>query len=476
MDIKQTSTTRYLCAAAHLDPAFCDAVIQQLIEEDHKAIGLSYGVDLPTILMHCLVARRRRDIRDITIAILFIISLFSVNWRELSVLTWYLIYLNPFFVISFAIIFAEAWYTRYGILLSSLSRGKFKPDAMQFKLHGKSRAKIAAIDATQTGNVVVYSGFTPFVGAGYDIGGWSFSIRVDKGKEDIGGQPLQPLPIDVMHLYQEITDEVLKLGLNELSISDKVFINGREVRYTKRFLPDPFQQPVADVELPIIEKLMMKSTSSVRYYKCFQIVSWKGDLVLSVFLRFQKLSESLFIEASYFLLPPVKEEYRKIDSMQPLLSMRSWLVFTGKTLMTSLIIFPTSFITLIRRAFSPIARWNQDRPMRRVIREDLTFDYGASSSIRSLASSIEYQHYFQRLDKEMYIKIVERQILDTLVSFLDGKNIDTSDLKNRQTTILNNGVIMSGGKIQAGSFAVGELAKSIVNQVTGQTSSNNKTD
>jgi hypothetical protein len=66
----------------------------------------------------------------------------------------------------------------------------------------------------------------------------------------------------------------------------------------------------------------------------------------------------------------------------------------------------------------------------------------------------------------MHLKILERQILDTIVRFLDARNIDTSDLKERQTTILNNGLLVSGsGTIHAESLAVGTNSQAFVDKV-----------
>ena len=87
-----------------------------------------------------------------------------------------------------------------------------------------------------------------------------------------------------------------------------------------------------------------------------------------------------------------------------------------------------------------------------------TFDYGATLSLREHVRSPNYRHYFQKLDQEMYVKLVEQQVFESIVSFLDQHDIDTSELKERQTTVLNQGVIMSGGRIDAGSVAVGSGA------------------
>jgi hypothetical protein len=92
--------------------------------------------------------------------------------------------------------------------------------------------------------------------------------------------------------------------------------------------------------------------------------------------------------------------------------------------------------------------------------------------LREVASTEEYRRYFQYLDKEMYVKIIERQFLESIVEFLDVRNIDTSDLKRRQETILNNGVIVSGGAFTAGNLAVGAQAKASTSTFGGSTPTN----
>lgn len=77
-------------------------------------------------------------------------------------------------------------------------------------------------------------------------------------------------------------------------------------------------------------------------------------------------------------------------------------------------------------------------------------------------SQEEYQRFFQKLDQEMYLKIIERRIVDSLSNFLASKNIDTSDFKDARSTILNHGIIVDGGSLQAENIAVGKRAKLIL--------------
>ena len=127
---------------------------------------------------------------------------------------------------------------------------------------------------------------------------------------------------------------------------------------------------------------------------------------------------------------------------------------------------------LLGELLEPFDRWKKTRETERLIAENYSFDYGATASIRALATSPNYRRYFQKLDKEMGLKLVERAVLDSIVDFLDAKNIDTSDLKERTSTILNNGVIVSGGYIRTDTFTGGAGASSEVVKQYGGASQN----
>jgi hypothetical protein len=57
-------TTRYLCAAAHLDEEFCDKAITEFLVEPVRAIPPSPGVDSAAVLREAVAAQTRRRIRD----------------------------------------------------------------------------------------------------------------------------------------------------------------------------------------------------------------------------------------------------------------------------------------------------------------------------------------------------------------------------------------------------------------------------
>jgi hypothetical protein len=58
----------------------------------------------------------------------------------------------------------------------------------------------------------------------------------------------------------------------------------------------------------------------------------------------------------------------------------------------------------------------------------------------------------------MYVKMLERAALDTVVDILDNHGVDTAEIAERRSTIINNGIMMPGGSLQAGNVAVGTKA------------------
>lgn len=73
-------TTRYLCAAAHIDEEFCDAAIAEFLVEPVRAIPPSPGLDSATVLREAVAARTRRRIRDgLLLALLVVLALVNTT-------------------------------------------------------------------------------------------------------------------------------------------------------------------------------------------------------------------------------------------------------------------------------------------------------------------------------------------------------------------------------------------------------------
>jgi hypothetical protein len=69
-------TTRYLCAAAHLDPDYANKAIREFLVEDTRPVPVTPGVDAAAVLGEAVAARTRRKLRDIALLLLLIAILF----------------------------------------------------------------------------------------------------------------------------------------------------------------------------------------------------------------------------------------------------------------------------------------------------------------------------------------------------------------------------------------------------------------
>lgn len=314
------------------------------------------------------------------------------------------------------------------------------------------------LSGSQSGNVVVYSGFSPFVGAGRPIGGWSFAVNTAKGKEEMGRR-LPPIPFRLGELYHEIFSSLGALRIPGLIVEPRLHVDGAAIRNDTRFLPNPESRPYPRVDPSLVAAIAERPEDTVRHYVCVRVVSWQGELVVSLFTRFVQLDDKLFIEANYFLLPPIHDKYRAIDELPTLPAWRKTGGLLAQAAWLIIPLWPTAPIRLLGAAARPLERSGRRQRALRTIREGQNFDYGATTTLREIAASTSYRRFFEMLDKEMYVKITQRHLLETIIAFLDRKNIDTTDFNEQRNTILNNGVMVSGGSITAESLAVGERAQ-----------------
>ncbi|MGI6871223.1 hypothetical protein [Amycolatopsis sp. 3B14] len=67
----QDDTTRYLCAAAHLDSGYADRAIREFLTEPTRPLPHSPGFDPARVLVEVIASRGRRKLRDGILAVLF---------------------------------------------------------------------------------------------------------------------------------------------------------------------------------------------------------------------------------------------------------------------------------------------------------------------------------------------------------------------------------------------------------------------
>ena len=457
-----SETTRYLCTAPHLDDRYARRVVDEVVVDPHRAVVPSLGLDMGIVLRHCFAARRRQNVRDGLIAAILIAALpVILDYRRLPGLRVVLILL----ALAGLVAFADRWISRYQIT-RQLTKESFGLDEGPPVTAAES-AQIAQALAAQQGDISVYGTYRPFVGSGSSCGGWSFAINLARGKETPGGQVrLEPLPFEVEEFYREVERDITASGLDGLTVENRLLVDGQNIRDDFRFLPDREGRPVTQIGSDKLLELTRRPEPLNRPYQCIRLQTWDGDLVLSVFVNFTKRGTVLLAEVQHYLLAPLPPEYRQADRLA------SWSL--GQRLRTELRSAPRAVTgTMIRAPFRMsrlIVRtglgWRTERAALRRIRSDPEYNFGAMTSVRELAQARHYRRYFQQVDRDLNTKFIDRQVLDTIRDFLDSHNIDTSQFQEQRSTILNNGLLVSGGEFKAGSVAVGEQARAGMTQFT----------
>jgi hypothetical protein len=452
---QDTDATRYLCARAYLTRLFRNHVIQHLMEHKHQALASSWGIDPVTIVKHSLVARRIGRIRDLLLVVPVLVALLGLMIAPAAPLGFFLL-LFIGLAGAFGIIAWERWKVEFNIVRRNFTKKNFNPGVQDHRFDHEAEQSFREIEEAQQSNVVIYSAFSPFVGCGTNVGTWPLAVDVTKGKEELGSRT-QPRSFKVEELYTSIAEKLRSLDFPNCSVENKLCISGLDVRDDK-FLPDIMARPRTQIDENSMESYIAHPTNQARHYQSFRLVDWSGELVLTTFLRAAQSGGNLFIEGNYCMLAPIDDAYRVVDSMNPVPSLRDWARLLVQSAFKTVLIWPFWAAYILEILFSPLHRWLHEREIRKMIRENPAFNHGASESLREYACrSNVYRRYFQKLDKERYMRILDNQVLDCIAQFLDARGIDTSELKRTQQLIVNSGIIVSGGSsVEATSLAVGQ--------------------
>jgi hypothetical protein len=290
-----TETTRLLCAAAYTEPTFAQEVVEDLLEEDIRAVDVPPAVDPAPVLKHCLAAVGRKRRRDRTLAaILAFFMLYAViiggveslasalafgglaylaargprrPTRLKRLMRWLLAAYLLFglaallisgliwpgnsvialgVVLAWATIAHDLWHGTYQVATKTLNRRAFDPDVAPAVADPDLVRRTEEIVERQAGNLTVYSGFLPFSSAGVDLGGWSFVIDLRKGREEMGHR-VRPTPVGPLELYRAVERALRALEMSKLTIADRAYVTGTDVRDDADLLPVPTARPSTSV-------------------------------------------------------------------------------------------------------------------------------------------------------------------------------------------------------------------------------------
>jgi hypothetical protein len=526
--------TRYLCALAHLDPAFARRVVDGVLTDELGAVAPSPGVDLVPVVRHAVAARRRHAVLSRRLAAIWcLIGVFGPLWLLFAAfafralgdaparggrrgraargerwsargselpdaratlrgtagaaaavlvagmllgaalsalplpgfLAWltggYLWGVPPLLavvaggVLAFRVLLRDEE-DLDARLRAGLLRDTFDPRSAPLPWpdpHLVSR--VEAVAEAQHGNVTVYSGFDPYVGWGSRDSQWAFSI------------PLLPAsPGEVVGAFGAWDlVERLKVRLEESAgaagavLKDRVFLAGTELEGHVDLLPDLLRAPAARLGTDAVRDIARGPAGPARHCLTTHLPLWGGEVVPSHLLHVSVADRTLHLRCQRYVLAPVRREAHEIDLRGAVAPehFRGTLVVralrrTGGIPGGAIGSFLDHALEGRRRA----RRLDRDRG---AAVTDPAFDRGARLSIRELGQGGEYLNHFQRADAQDALAALDRHTLAAVRDFLDEHGVGTEDFRTQAQTILNHGVLQTGGVSVVGNQAVGENAQ-----------------
>ncbi|CAL9349048.1 hypothetical protein SUDANB38_00429 [Streptomyces sp. enrichment culture] len=348
-------------------------------------------------------------------------------------------------------------------LRGALRRDAFDPDGLPrpAAVEPWAAARIAALADAQRGNVTCYSGFTPFLGFGRRESEWTLSLPL-LPPEPSGSVTAFDAWDVVERLRRRLTERVGGLsaapGGSELVVEDRVFVSGRELPGDDRLLPDPLRAPATRLPEAALRQIALHPDGPARHFLAAHLPLWGGEIVPSHFLHVAVAGGTLHLRCERYVLGPVRRDMHAVDLLPPAPAGSRRALLPGALLRTG--------GALWRAPWSCLAEFltERRRPRRldgelRAAREDPAYDRGARMSVRESAQGPEYFHHFQLLDARRALNALDRHALAAVRDFLDEHGVDTADFRTQTQTILNHGVLQTGGVSVVGNQAVGTGAR-----------------
>ncbi|MEV4258260.1 hypothetical protein AB0J52_34325 [Spirillospora sp. NPDC049652] len=428
---------------------------------------------------------------------------------------------HPFATMTLALMaFALIYFGHLALLFWTLSR-ELAPGA-----HGpgprvlspRVNVLLERIRAAQLGNVTLYSGDNPFLGAGpvrsHLTRAWSIVLELDRpGADPLTGEPGgDPLSMDSagrpdpMTMHRRVQESVRAMrdewppspdgttpdrgswlppnervaGLNTgWHVVAPGLCEQRErpvgASDPRPFSGHPLIDPVARLPYSLagdeaVDALVRHPQGAVRCYQRITVgaqtqpvLRRDGSALASAADRDQTLTAFVYLAVEgrmlygqfvATVLPPVRPEFRLVD----LLSAWSEPVLLGQAVRVGwrgfaeavLLPVPRTVAAAWGMAVGAIAASSGGDPTARTVR-----DYGSRLSVRELVADTDLHDFLQATDADKYAKLIERRVNEALLDYLDTEcGVDVSAYREQAGTLLNQGVIMTGGRID-GQVAVG---------------------
>lgn len=460
--------TRYLSAATQLNLAYAQKVVDKVINERLRALAPTFGVDVPVVARWAIRALRTRAIRNYWLTAILTLQ---VGLIVILISTW------PWAWIIILILLIPAWLVvswdhherRHNVVIGKMLRDRFDPTEAPWPPRPADRDRLRQVAERRDGNMTVFSGHSAFIGSGETV--YRRLLLLDICSTDAQAQSAakKPGPFTSHDLYLAIVEAFdrergLAKSFDNIRVYRRLFVNGLHVQNSGKLLPDPFRAPPTSVDSELLREAAIHPSPEARTYVCIEMPGWRGQLVVTLFIRVVYAGDSLFIEWTFRVLPPIHADFLDIDNYYELPRYHQ----IRASLMHGLPRFiPALFASPLRM----LGSWRGRRAARRhqaqrsyAIRRGYVFDYGARKSIREDASGSQRQHYFLARDETMYILLAQQTLIQAVRTFLGKHGIDLNQFDAQVKVIFDQSINYNVGDITGSTgVVIGDKSSATVN-------------
>ncbi|MEV4622556.1 hypothetical protein AB0J74_28075 [Asanoa sp. NPDC049573] len=542
-----SAITRYLCGASYVDPSFGDKVVRELMEDAHRAVVPATGYDLGPVLRHAYRARRLWLAQHALLTAVLLVGVFiapegtlllvlaalalalpGLSGGPLSrsrakrlgliailVLLGLILLGGPIvdavrgiddpyrdtsrpagvglWLVGTGLVGIAAFFVVLGcrgrmvrVLCTELAADA-PPSRVDAGITGLAAHRLATVAAAQHGNIVLHSGYNPFLGAGRVTDASSVAVELKPARPPDTFLPPRrppdepappPVPIDPVALNRHVKERLAALGspdlpdgaaFTSLHLRDQIIAGG--IRWRGFPLVDQHLRVPFSIATPeALDEIVRHPQSSARHFLRASVGAESRairrpdhtvvmpaehqSVMVTTFTHIAVEGGMLYVENVAAMLGPIERKYLDIDHFTAGSDMW-WETFKDTVRRAGAdvsLAAPRLVTALTRRA---LAWWRGGRADQASV-DDEVYDFGAREEIRQLASSTHPLTYLQRLDSTKYAKLVQRRINDAVVDFLRRNGVDTSEYEERVSSYTNNGVVIAGDNY--GAAAAGDKA------------------
>ena len=426
------TVTRFLLAAAHLNNDIVYRDIKKVyIDKNLKSMPPEIGVDMPLLIDEAKKGRKRLVGRNVILLCIVAVIIFAVGISPLHL------------VIGFTI----AWIVE--LYLAFAQRSYVVQNFLPLRDYSETQEQYISSQ-----NLIVSGGFSPFLGSGKNVSAWSFAIDLTKS----AAKSEETRPVTMPELYTELDASMDNLEIESLVSADQLFIFGSDIEAAK-IDRENNSVPKTTVNQDTIDLYKGTNSPLVRHYKVYRVPFSDGELVLSVYMRFAKIGKYLFVESTSFLLPPLYDELKTLQNVRAINTAKQFVVIVATAFLKAIVNWLIALFWLASKV-GDILKHIQYHVETREAKSNPRYNFGWNESLRERWSKAFFDKYFQVLDNDMFLKIMEKRILDSIIDSLSARGISTEVLQERQNLIINEGVMVTGGSLSADSLTVGKGAKS----------------